>query len=172
MWLLGVGLGLLALREQQFRLRENQARRSLYRQAHAYAHSRQKPLLVVGVPKARYSPVKAQYGCGDVTLDLDPIVRSQCPVGGTVANIKAIPAQDKEFGAVFVSHVLEHMRDIPEFRQAWAELNRVGDRVYVAYPHRQGLLQRLYPVHFLMMEPTEGGWKVEEIHTGRKAIIN
>jgi len=167
---LGVA-GWLALRELRFRRQEVNERSTLYSQARAYADRRRKPLLVVGTPRARLSPTRPAYPCGDVTLDLDPIVTTQCPEGGVVGDVREIPYPDKCFGAAFVSHVLEHLATIEDFALAWSELNRVADTVYVAYPEPQGVIAQLYPGHHLLMYQVEEGWHVTEITSGRAAVV-
>jgi len=93
----------------------------LYQDARNAADAAGKPLLVVGSPYG-------MYGCGDVTLDLNDT--GECP-NHVTGSVEAIPFPDKHFGAVFCSHVLEH---VCHPAQALAELQRVADHVFIAWP--------------------------------------
>ena len=42
------------------------------------------------------------------------------------ADVQALPFDDKEFGVVFCSHVLEHLPSAEVCAQAWGELHRVA----------------------------------------------
>jgi hypothetical protein len=110
-------------------------RRKMFQQAVDAAKSRSKPLLVIGNPHG-------QYGCGDVTLDLE--VSTECPTQ-VVGSVESMPQfADKQFGAAFVSHVLEH---VCEPYAALHELNRVADFVYVTYPWWWRLTTLAVPGH-------------------------
>jgi SAM-dependent methyltransferase len=105
------------------------------------------------------------YGCGitepfvslsDVNADIVPrnvpnfvLVR---PDGSR------LPFYGKEFGAAFVSHVLEHVED-PE--GLMAELCRVSDYVYIIVPHWWSLGAWLHPGHRRMYIGGYGGLAVE-----------
>jgi hypothetical protein len=87
-------------------------RRSLYAEARAYAERVRKPLLVIGGPLGsgafrRTFNIKA-HGYGDVCTDIDPL---SCRGANRFiqADITHLPFRDKEFGAVFVSHVLDKL---------------------------------------------------------------
>jgi len=77
-----------------------------------------KPLLNVGCGNTAY---------GDVNLDINP---KNVPhfIQGDATDI---PYPDKYFGALFASHILEHLED-PD--QALREWNRVADKVFVLVP--------------------------------------
>jgi len=119
-----------------FQLMQRKAR---FAQAQAAARAVGKPLLVVGQPYG-------QYPCGDVTLDLKP-PPGECPVEKQ-GNIESIPYPDKHFGAVFVSHVVEHVCN-PQ--KALAELRRVADHVFIAYPYPWRLATLVIPGHAWLM---------------------
>lgn len=105
-------------------------RRNKFRQAQEYARSSGKPLLVVGRPGNNRIKV---YTGGDVTIDLDPAVLTDCPKGGCVADVRNIPYPDGYFGAVFVSFVLDYLPSVQEFEKALAELQRVADKLIICY---------------------------------------
>lgn len=116
-----------------------------YNQGLAYSRAAGKPLLVVGTP-GRYFRA---HPCGSVTLDLNPMVLRQCPQGGEVADVRAIPYPPSYFGAAFVSHVMEHLPSVEDAILAWGELHRVADQVLVAGPSPLNLIARLVPDHCL-----------------------
>jgi len=139
------GVAVLQIVERNY---EEAERERLYNIALYLATKANKPMLVVGVPYA------SNYPCSpDVTLDISPVVLEQCPIGGIVADVRSIPYSDKEFGATFISHVLEHLRCLEEVQQAWRELWRVSDTVLVAYPKPTNPYANLNPRHHLWVEP-------------------
>jgi SAM-dependent methyltransferase len=111
-------------------------RKALYQKA--FESKGDKPLLVVGTPHG-------MYGCGDVVLDLDNNGECQNTVVGSVENI---PFPDKHFGAVFASHVLEHVCDP---HKALSELHRVSDNVFVAWPRPWRIIAWANPGHAWLM---------------------
>jgi len=132
----GIGLGDLLLGLAGFELGnwliQGYERRQLFRAAEEYARSEGKPLLVVGEPRGR-------HGYGDVCVDAsgrDPKCLKE--------DVTALPFDDRQFGAAFVGHVLEHVED---FDAAMNEISRVADRVFVAYPHPWSLIAWLHPDH-------------------------
>ena len=113
-----------------------------YRAAFDYAQKSGKPLLVIGGPwgvKAyRRLLDKPAHGNGDVCLDIDRRALGNHPCA-VVASCTDIPFSDKAFGAVFSSHVLEHMPTTQAAEKALAEMNRVAGSVFIAYPSRQSI---------------------------------
>ena len=108
-----------------------------YRKASQRAKAHHKPLLVVGNPRGR-------HGCGDLLIDAEPA--GECPVEMR-AYIQRMPMfTDKQFGAVFVGHVLEHLH-LVEARAALLELQRVAHYVVVVYPTVYNVLTGLVPGH-------------------------
>ena len=107
-----------------------------------YAKKNGKPLLVIGGPwgvKAyRRLFDKPAHGNGDVCLDIDRRALEGHPCA-VVASCTDIPFGDKSFGAIFSSHVLEHMPTTQMAEQALAEMNRVAGSVFIAYPSRQSI---------------------------------
>ena len=66
-----------------------------------------------------------------------------------VASCTDIPFSDKSFGAVFSSHVLEHMPTTQMAEQALAEMNRVAGSVFIAYPSRQSIAAWIISDHHI-----------------------
>ena len=113
-----------------------------YRAACDYAQKSGKPLLVIGGPwgvkSYRRLLDKPAHGDGDVCLDIDRRALEGHPCA-VVASCTDIPFSDKSFGAVFSSHVLEHMPTTQMAEQSLAEMNRVAGSVFIAYPSRQSI---------------------------------
>ncbi|MDD5288200.1 MAG: VTT domain-containing protein [Dehalococcoidales bacterium] len=113
-----------------------------YRAAIECAKKNGKPLLVVGGPwgvkSYRRMFNKPAHGNGDVCLDIDrrAVEGHPCAV---VASCTSIPFSDKMFGAVFSSHVLEHMPTTQAAKQALEEMCRVAGTIFIAYPSRQSI---------------------------------
>lgn len=106
-----------------FKYQEQQLDRNIkYFEAESFAHSRGKPFLVVGTPDGK-------HGCGDLNLDIKPY--NVCPneIKADVQDLHMF--EDKQFGAVFASHVLEHIEDI---EAGFSELSRVADKVFISHP--------------------------------------
>lgn len=123
-----------------------------YRAATSYARRGAKPLLVAGGPwggkRARRWFNKPAHGEGDVCLDIDrrAIDGHPCAV---IASVTRIPFADGAFGAVFASHLLEHLPSVHDARRALDELNRVAEAVYIVYPSRQSIAGWIIPEHHL-----------------------
>ena len=134
-----------------------------------------KPLLVVGGPwgsglSGRILGMKA-HGCGDLCVDLDPDSCEGCPY--LEADITDLPFTDGEFGAVFCSHVLEHMADVETIQSAWSELHRVADTVVVCVPVKQLIVHWLVPDHYLWVSQVEESvLHVEERKWGTKYLVD
>ncbi len=131
---------------------ENRDKSHKYEAACAYCTSCSKPLLVVGGPwgirRARRLLNKPAHGNGDICIDIDPRALEGHP-SPVVANVTHMPFEDKAFGAVFVSHVLEHLPTTEDAKQALEELNRVADKVFIVYPSRTSIGGWLTPGHHL-----------------------
>jgi len=123
-----------------------------YKAASAYALERNKPLLVAGGPwgnkRIRHWLKMPAHNNGDVCLDIDRHAISSHPKG-VIADVTHIPFLDKSFGAVFTSHLLEHMPTIDDAKKALAELNRVAEAVFIAYPSKQSIAGWVIPDHHL-----------------------
>lgn len=122
------------------------------RLAQEYSQQLKKPLLVAGGPWGgrpwRHRLKIPAHAMGDVTIDISPMAVEGHPKG-VVANVTNLPFPDKTFGAALASHLLEHLYDVNEAKLALSELNRVADRVFIAYPSRQSLAAWIIPDHRL-----------------------
>lgn len=122
-------------------LLEMRERTKVYDLALRQARMMGKPLVVAGGSKGR-------HGTGDLCVDIDP---RSCQGATTFlqADIRSIPLPDKFAGAVFASHVLEHLRTVRDAEIALCELQRIGDFVYVVSPHKWNIFASLHPDHHL-----------------------
>ena len=132
---------------------ETRDKNQKYRAADTCARTRNKPLLVVGGPmgisrRRRFFRLGMAHGHGDVSLDIDPRALEGSPCG-VVADVRRIPFADKSFGAVFVSHLLEHLPTVGDARRALDEINRVAEAVFIVYPLRQSISGWIIPDHHL-----------------------
>jgi hypothetical protein len=111
-----------------------------------------KPLLVAGGPWSNRTIRRKlnipAHGGGDVCLDIDRRAFEGHP-RGLIADVTRIPFTDKTFGAVFASHLLEHLPSIDSANKALDELNRVSDAVFLVCPSRQSVGAWLHPGHHL-----------------------
>jgi SAM-dependent methyltransferase len=87
-------------------------------------------------------------GCGaaytelsDINLDIEPKEISNF-IHGDIQNLSAF--KEKQFGAVYASHVVEHVEDLDA---ALAELNRVADHVFIITPFPLWPWAWLWPGH-------------------------
>lgn len=127
-------------------------RRRLFAMAERRARERGKKLLVVGDPYNGLASIVtgADYGCGDVCIDLTGCPR--CPPGvrirGRIEDV--LPAMDLSRYVVFISCVLEYADDL---ERVCTELSRVepGD-LFVVNVEPYSLMAYAYP-HFLTGEP-------------------
>lgn len=128
-------------------LAELREKNIVFDQAKAMAISLGKPLLNAGCGQF--------FGKGleqsDVNLDVIP---RDVPrfVLGSVADMSMFA--DKQFGAVFCAHVLEHVRDM---EKAKSELARVADYQYIITPSPLFLTNWVYPYHQRIFADTRGG---------------
>ena len=140
-------------------LKQTSERREKYDAARAQADATGKPLLVVGGPYGD-SPFRRAldmpaHGPGDVTLDLSSRAIEGIP-GGIVGDVRDIPFPDGHFGAVLISHVLEHLPTVDDCEIAVQELHRVADQVYVAGPGKDSALAHVIADHHLWVEEEDG----------------
>ena len=154
--------------------RQHQERLIKYEAASAYAESVGKPMLVVGGPLARGS-IRVllrlpAHGWGDICLDIDPRACAGCSECEVVeADIRDIPFSDKHFGAVFCSHVLEHMPTAVECERAIGELHRVAEAVYVCVPSKLSITGWVGNGHKLWVrERADGSFEIEERRAWRQ----
>jgi hypothetical protein len=111
-----------------------------------------KPLLVAGGPWSntglrRQLKIPA-HGGGDVCLDITYRAFQGHP-RGLIADVTQIPFFDKVFGAVFASHLLEHLPSVSSANRALDELNRVAEAVFIVCPSRQSVGAWLHRGHHL-----------------------
>ncbi|MFW0859505.1 MAG: methyltransferase domain-containing protein [Dehalococcoidia bacterium] len=145
-----------------------------YEAASAFAAEVGKPLLVIGGPMGitwlrRFSEMMA-HGYGDVCMDIDLRALRGCP-SGVIADVRHIPFSDKTFGAVFVSHVLEHLPDTRDAKKALTELNRVADAVFIAYPNKYYVVSWLIPDHHLWVWQKDGKTHLKQRRNRQKTLI-
>ena len=116
--------------------RRRQRRGELYARAAAKALELGRPLVVVGAPDGGST---AGYGCGDVSVDINP---STCPVHMRADITRRLPFADDSV-VVFVSCVVEYVSD---YAAALSELRRVsGGWLYVVRVEPWTLSAYLYP---------------------------
>jgi len=166
--------GIVAAREIVFLSIQQKERDAMFLAARREADLQGKPLLVVGSPLSRRSAsigVPPQYPCGDFTLDSDPFVLNICP-DAIVGDVRSIPLDDGQCGAVFISHVLEHLPSLEDFEKAFNECIRVGGQVFVAHPRANSLVANAIPDHHLRMVRLADGWLVEEMDGRRMAVFH
>ena len=122
------------------------------RMALSFTHKQHKPLLVAGGPwggrSLRRLVKMPAHIMGDVSIDICRGAVEGHP-NGIVATVTKLPFPDKIFGAALASHLLEHLNSSKEAKQALAELQRVADSVFIAYPTRQSLAAWIIPDHHL-----------------------
>ena len=163
----------LATQQAYAFIRESYQRSIKYTTASQTAEALGKPLLVVGGPWGgsqwrRFAKFPA-HGCGDVCLDMDSRSCEGCNF--QEGDIRDMPFQDKEFGAAFCSHVLEHMHTGEDCAHAWWELNRVADTVFVCLPGKDTISGWMAPDHHLWVSNLGSGvLKIQE-RKGRGRFI-
>jgi hypothetical protein len=130
-----------------------------YQAACDFARKSGKPLLVIGGPwgvKAyRRLLGRPAHGDGDICLDIDRRALEGHPCA-VVASCTNIPFGDKSFGAIFSSHVLEHMGTIKMAEQALTEMNRVAGSIFITYPSRQSFAGWIIRDHHIWVWQKEG----------------
>lgn len=159
-----------------------------YELAQEEARMRNKPFLVVGGPSQSedaYSDVAwvrplvaaksffdiKAHGCGDLCVDIDPRACTGCE--HVSADIADLPFADKEFGAVLCAHVLEHMPDVETCHDAWSELHRVSDVVFICVPPKGSIWAWFVPDHYLWVRHVGATvLEVEERDTGDKYLVD
>jgi Methyltransferase domain len=123
-----------------------------YKAAVSCSRKSGKPLLVAGGPWSN-TGIRRQlnipaHGGGDVCLDISRRAFEGHP-RGLIADVTRIPFFDKAFGAVFASHLLEHLPSVSSASQALDELNRVAEEVFIVCPSRQSVGAWLHRGHHL-----------------------
>lgn len=124
---------------------ENEERHHYWGVARAYSDLVGKPLLVVGMKRHAWQPSN-----GDVTVDIDPLVEQIA--GGICADERAMPFKNKEFGAVYNAHTLEHLATGDDVELAVNECLRVGDITCFLAPSPYSIVANLFcPSHNLRL---------------------
>jgi len=139
---LGALLTLAALYETSIQVKENIERHDYFNSAREYSRSVNKPLLCVGMKTKFWQPPD-----GDVVVDIDPAVLQIR--NGIQADIRKMPFSDKQFGACYVSHVLEHLDSMQDVDMAVRECVRVSDKVVFLCPSPYSLFGVFAPEHKL-----------------------
>lgn len=126
-------------------------RKRVYAQASNYAKALGKPLIVVGGSYGNLSNIFDLnipfHGAGDVCIDID---ENACRNENFIqADITNIPLPDKYGGAVFCSHVLEHLPTVDHAILAITELDRIADKAFILVPQKTSLLSWINPSHHL-----------------------
>lgn len=133
---------------------ETRDKKRKYHDAQAQAEKLGKPLLVAGGPWGalpyRYQFKVPAHGGGDVCLDIDWHALRGHPCG-ILSDVRHIPFRDECFGAVFASHILEHLSTVEDAVAALNELKRVSDTVFVVSPSRQSIAAWLKREHHLWL---------------------
>ncbi len=158
--LAGIGVWQFAVWQGEVRTKKEK-----YRDALTFARTRNKPLLIAGGPyghrRMRRVLNMPAHGGGDVCLDIDRNAVEGHPKA-VIASVTNIPFSDKSFGAVFASHLLEHLPTTDEAAQALNEFSRIADGVFVASPTRQSFSGWLHPDHHLWVWQDERTTFVEQ----------
>ncbi|MBN1367530.1 MAG: methyltransferase domain-containing protein [Dehalococcoidales bacterium] len=150
----GIAVWQLAVWISEIRYKNRQCRAAV-----DCSRKRQKPMLIAGGPWGGHSlrrrfnmPAHTQ---GDVCIDIKASAILDWP-NGIVADVTYLPFPDKTFGSAFASHLLEHLPNTISAKQALAELSRVADEVFIAYPSRQSLPAWLIRDHHLWVWQKDG----------------
>lgn len=141
--------------ELVIQLQETAERKDYYAMARDYCDRVGKPLLRIGMRRSFLEPPN-----GDFTLDIDPAVL-KVP-GGVLGDERDMPFADKQFGASFNEHTLEHLRDAESVQAAVNECVRVADMAIFLAPSPYSIYASLFcPTHNLRL------WFDEEKNTIR-----
>ena len=132
-------------------------RQSTYNYAEQYAKSIDKPLVVIGGNNHQvwgFNMRIPAHGPGDICIDKNA---DACLSGNFIlADITDIPLPDKYAGAVFCSHVLEHLAAIDDAQRAMNELDRIADAVFICYPGKHNPMAWIHPDHHLWINMDDG----------------
>lgn len=134
-------------------LAEYRERELIFSEAKATANRLNKPLLNAGCGVTYWRAIKES----DVNMDVVP---QDVPnfVLGSIEDMSMF--YDKQFGAVFCAHVLEHVDDLAK---AKTELERVADYQFIITPSPLFLSSWLLPKHKRVFNDTAGMLVLAEI---------
>jgi membrane protein DedA with SNARE-associated domain len=142
-----------------------------YQAALGCAKKSGKLLLVIGGPwgvkSFRRLLNKPAHGDGDICLDIDRRALGGHPCA-VVASATDIPFSDKTFGAVFTSHVMEHMPTTNAAKQALEEMSRVAESIFIAYPSRQSIVAWIMRDHHIWIWQKRGKTYLKQRHDRAK----
>lgn len=126
-------------------IRNEIERHTFYNEAREYCNSVSKPLLRVGIRKYPWEPPNADY-----TVDIDPDILNIS--GGILADERAMPFSNKQFGACINQHTLEHLNTPEDVQQAVNECTRVSDTTILLTPSPYSFFSNvLNPQHNLRL---------------------
>jgi hypothetical protein len=126
-------------------VKETIERHHYYNIGRAYCDLVKKPFLAVGLQRWSYEPPNA-----DVVADIDPQVLDY--PGGVQTDERDMPFADKQFGAVYNAHTLEHMATPEDVELAMNECLRVADVGLFLCPSPYSLYANMFcPAHNLRL---------------------
>jgi hypothetical protein len=137
-------------------------RNKVYEIAKSCAADLDKPLVVVGGNTVQLWGITISieiHGSGDACFDLNP---DACTANYINADVRDIPLADKYAGAVFCSHLLEHMPTVYDAQLAMQELNRIADAVFICYPSKLNIMAWIHPDHHLWVSIKDGQIQFEQ----------
>jgi len=132
-------------------------RNRVYDAAKSYAQRLAKPLVIIGGNSNQIWGISLSiqiHGGGDLCIDIKP---DACLNSNYLyADVRNIPLPDKYAGAVFCSHLLEHLLTVYDAEIAWNEINRIADSVFVCYPSKLSIAAWIHPDHHLWVSSKNG----------------
>ena len=140
-----IALGYAAAVESAAALVRFRERTSAFRLAVDRAAALGRPLVVIGDPDGgMHTRLLRAYGCGDVCVDLNGCPK--CPVT-VVADITKgpIPGIADDSSVVFVSCVLEYVKELDAALREIARIAGSSDNVFIVTVQPWTLTARLYP---------------------------
>jgi hypothetical protein len=145
-------------------LAEYAERKRVYKEALSYAKAANKPLVVVGGPFGGNIIHQifgfSAHGPGDICIDTDP---HACGNSNFLqADIRNIPLPDHYAGAVFCSHVLEHLPSRYDAILALQELVRISDAQFLLVPSKLNLRAWFHADHKLWIYESQGQLIIDE----------
>ncbi|HIK59921.1 MAG TPA: class I SAM-dependent methyltransferase [Planctomycetes bacterium] len=149
------------------------------KKARRAADARGKPLLNVGVGTPRSSVRALLFGptlWGDVNLDIAAVEACSVPAetedGARVCQGDAhvLPYEDKEFGALIASHVLEHLEDPIGALKEW---DRVADELFIIVPLWWTPHALLHPGHkWIFFGSAKKGMRGRKLWWSKKSLLS
>lgn len=138
-------LGTAVVYEGSIQVSEHAERYHYWEVARAYCDLVGKPLLRIGIKRSYFEPPN-----GDITIDIDLKVLD-IP-GGVHGDERFMPFADKQFGACFNEHTLEHLHTAEDVEMAVNECARVADVAFLLAPSPYSIWANLFnPTHNLRL---------------------